>query len=383
MFRTNAQSRALEEAFLRYGIAYRLVAGTRFYERREVKDVIAYLRLMQNPHDIVSLRRVINVPVRGIGQRSLMFLQNYALENGVSEYDALRLITSGDNPPEGIAPQLRRALKSYYDLISGMFARSRGLKLNELFELALERTGYREYLQASEDGGERWENILELRTVAEAYSEYPPGEGLTAFLEGVALVSDTDNMEEGGGAVTLITLHQAKGLEFPVVFMVGMEDGVLPHIRSFDNRGQMEEERRLCYVGITRAERLLYLVRAFRRSLMGQSSLNQPSRFLADISSTLTQNGSHGSRATDINQTLHEWNRPKREPIAREPVAAEPSPNPVAPNFRDGDKVRHEQFGEGLVVSLKPSGNDYVVIVAFDVGVKKLLLSFARLEKIG
>jgi ATP-dependent DNA helicase UvrD/PcrA len=378
MFRTNAQSRALEEAFLRYGIAYRLVAGTRFYERREVKDIIAYLRLMQNPHDSVSLRRVINVPVRGIGQRSLMFLQNYALENNVSEYDALRLITSGDTPPDGIAPQLRRALKGYYDLISEMFARSRGLKLTELFELVLERTGYREFLMNGEGGEERWENILELRTVAEEYSEYPPGEGLTAFLEGVALVSDTDNLEEGAGAVTLITLHQAKGLEFPVVFMVGMEDGVLPHIRSIDDPGQLEEERRLCYVGITRAERLLYLVRAFRRSLMGQSSLNKPSRFLEDIPSALTQGGSLKSKATDVNQALHAWNRPRPEPIA-----AEPSATPAAPNFRDGDRVRHEQFGEGLVVSLKPSDSDYVVVVAFDAGVKKLLLSFARLEKIG
>lgn len=379
MFRTNAQSRALEEAFLRYGVAYRLVAGTRFYERREVKDIIAYLRLLLNPHDDVSLRRVINVPGRGIGPRSLMQIQNRAREDGVSEFEAIGRMVAATDETSPLSPQFRRALTSFRGIIGDLLARRHELKLPELLDMVVQRTGYQDYLTNETGGEERWENILELRTVAQEYADYPPEEGLAAFLEGVALVSDVDGLDETGGAVTLITLHQAKGLEFPVVFMVGMEDGVLPHIRSFDDAGQMEEERRLCYVGITRAERRLYLVRAFRRSLMGSSGLSKPSRFLKDIPRALTHDGSVESQATDINAALHSWNRP----AADKPKAADKPAKPAVIDFKDGDKVRHAQFGEGIVVSLKAVKDDHEAVVAFDDGVRKLLVSFARLEKVG
>jgi len=286
MYRTNAQSRALEEAFIRYGTPYKLVAGTRFYERREIKDIIAYLRLIQNPYDSVSLLRIINVPGRGIGQQTLAKLSSWAKSLGISEYEALQLAaepkdSEGHQPP--FSSRITSALAGFRDVMEEFMARSRELNLVDLFDLVVERSGYRQYILNGVDGEERWENILELRTVAREYRHLNPPEGLAAFLEGVTLVSDVDGLDETVDTVTLITLHQAKGLEFPVVFIVGMEDGILPHFKSFDDPTQMEEERRLCYVGVTRAKQKVYLVRAFRRSLMGRSGVSQPSRFLEDV----------------------------------------------------------------------------------------------------
>jgi DNA helicase-2/ATP-dependent DNA helicase PcrA len=220
------------------------------------------------------------------------------------------------------------------------------------------------------DGEDRWENVLELRTVAQEYRELPPREGLAAFLEGVTLVSDIDSYDEQVDAATLITLHQAKGLEFPVVFIVGLEDGILPHIRSFDDPDQMEEERRLCYVGITRAKKKVYLVRAFRRSFMGSSAINQASRFLLDIPSHLISGGERWrGEDSDLATAMYSWNRMA-------------TPRPDLPELSAGDHVVHPQFGEGVVVSGKPVRDDFEVVVAFDgAGIKKLLLSFAGLEK--
>ena len=276
MYRTNAQSRVLEEAFVRYGISYKLVAGTRFYERREIKDVIAYLRLIQNPYDSVSLLRVINVPGRGIGQQTLAKLSAWARSLGVPEYKALQVITEENEHP--FSPHIAKTLVGFLKLIEEFIAAGERLSLVKLFDLVVKRIGYEEYLLGGMGGEERWDNVLELRTVIQQYRDLKPSDSLTAFLEGVTLVSDVDGLDETVSAVTLITLHQAKGLEFPVVFMVGMEEGILPHIRSFDDPAQMEEERRLCYVGITRAEQRIYLVRAFRRILRGLHTVNKPSR---------------------------------------------------------------------------------------------------------
>ncbi|MDH5695189.1 MAG: UvrD-helicase domain-containing protein, partial [Dehalococcoidia bacterium] len=236
MYRTNAQSRALEEAFIRYGTPYKLVAGTRFYERREVKDIIAYLRLIQNPHDSVSLLRIINVPGRGIGQRTLSQISNWAKSLGVSQYEALRLIAEpkegeGRQPP--FNSRIVKALTSFVSLVEEFIARSRKLNLLDLFDLVIKRTGYEDYILSGKNGEERWDNILELRTVAHEYRDLKPREGLATFLEGVTLVSDVDGLDETVDAVTLVTLHQAKGLEFPVVFIVGVEEGILPHFKSF------------------------------------------------------------------------------------------------------------------------------------------------------
>ncbi len=375
MYRTNAQSRIIEETFLRYGVPYKLVAGTRFYERREVKDVLAYLRLIQNPGDSVSLRRIINIPPRGIGQRTLDELAQWASSRGVPEYQALPMLVGQEG--EDVAPQspfrshITRSLTGFVKMMEGFMARRRELDLVDLFDLVVASSGYREYILGEVGGEERWENVLELRTVAREYRDLSPDEGLTAFLEGAALVSDIDGYEEGADMATLITLHQAKGLEFPAVFIVGMEEGVLPHFRSFDDPDQMEEERRLCYVGVTRAKQRVYLVRAFRRSLMGSSRVNSPSRFLRDIPSHLVTGGDlWAGEDRRVADAVYAWNRAPAEVTA-------------VPELKAGDHVRHAQFGDGVVVSCRPVKDDAEAVVAFDgAGVKKLLLSFARLEKV-
>ncbi|MFH0846857.1 MAG: UvrD-helicase domain-containing protein [Chloroflexota bacterium] len=377
MYRTNAQSRVLEEAFIRYGMAYRLAAGVRFYERREIKDLLAYFRLVQNQNDTVSLKRVINTPGRGIGEKSLALLSAWAKSRGVTEYQALGILEglTADKKDHPFAPQATRALISFYKIMDGLVAASREKNMVELFDLTCEKIGYERYLTAEPDGEERRENVRELRTVAREYENLPLGEGLTAFLEGVALVSDVDGLKEGAEAVTLITLHQAKGLEFPVVFMVGMEDGLLPHLRSFDDPAQMEEERRLCYVGITRAMKKLYLVRAFRRSFMGSSGVGLPSRYLADIPDHLLSNSGDWQEKASPLAHLYQWNRPREAGSSEKRVAP--------PSLRTGDHVRHPQFGEGVVVSTREANGDAELVVAFSGGgVKKLLQSFARLEKI-
>jgi DNA helicase-2/ATP-dependent DNA helicase PcrA len=371
MFRTNAQSRVLEEAFIRYGMPYKLVAGTRFYERREVKDIIAYLRLVHNPYDTVSLMRVINVPQRGIGERSIDELTRWARSQGVREYQALKLLADSKESGEDLPFSARtvKALAGFAAMLENLIARSRELDLVALFDLVVENSGYKQYLVGLVDGEDRWENILELRGVAQDYQDLKPGEGLAAFLEGVALVSDVDDLPEKLDTVTLITLHQAKGLEFPVVFIVGMEDGIIPHYKSIDDPAQLEEERRLCYVGITRAKQKVYLVRAFRRHLMGASAVNKPSRFLQDIPPHLV------ARESD------------RESETAWPAAgvaeAEPELLQDLPEFKAGDHVRHDQFGEGVVVNYHRVKNDAEVVVAFDgAGVKRFLLSFAKIEKV-
>ena len=366
MYRTNAQSRVLEETFVRFGTPYKLVAGTRFYERREVKDIIAYLRLIQNVDDIISLLRIINVPGRGIGQQTLAGLSSRAQSMGISQYETLRHIAESKGDTPSFTPHITRALVSFFDIIEELVARSQELNLIDLFDLTIERSGYREYLLAQPDGEERWDNILELRTVAQQYSDFEPGEGLTAFLEGVALVSDIDGLDESVAAVTLITLHQAKGLEFPMVFIVGMEDGILPHFRSLDDPAQVEEERRLCYVGITRAGDRVYLIRAFRRSLMGRSAVNNPSRFLDDIPRHLVSGGGL-------------W--PGTESRTDPPV--HPRDSLPTKELKAGSHIRHSVFGNGVVVSCQAVDGDNEVVIAFNgAGVKKLLLSFAKLEKV-
>jgi DNA helicase-2/ATP-dependent DNA helicase PcrA len=366
MYRTNAQSRALEEEFVRYGFPYRLVGGTRFYERREVKDVVAYLRLMHNPHDTVSLTRIINVPGRGIGQRTIAELTTWANEKGLPYYDALKLIAQGEEqtPFTGRSAQ---ALSHFVNMLDELAAKSGELSLADLLDLVLERTGYKKYTLEGADGEERWDNILELRTVAAGYKDLEPREALAAFLEEVALVSDVDELDEKVDAATLITLHQAKGLEFPVVFIVGMEEGVLPHFKSLPDPEQMEEERRLCYVGITRAKEKVYLVYTMRRSLMGRSAHNPASRFLKDIPPHLIFSpGLQGTQATHSQKV------------------SSVTPLPSKPALKAGEHVSHAMFGEGIVVNCLASGDDHEVTIAFkgEAGIKRFLLSLAPLEKL-
>jgi len=279
MYRVNAQSRVLEETFMRYGVPYKLIGGIRFYQRQEVKDVIAYLRVIQNPQDNVSLTRIINVPARGIGSRTLGQLQTWSTTHDVPLYEALKEMMN----EKTVSPQILRALAGFSQLIDDFIDKSHGLNPVELLEEILERTGYREHILAKEDGEERWENIMELKNVASEYSQLEPEQALSAFLEKVSLVSDIDELDEKADAVTLITLHQAKGLEFPAVFIVGLEEGILPHRKSLDDPEELEEECRLLYVGVTRAEKRLFLSYTRHRSLFGSSIPGKPSRFLNDI----------------------------------------------------------------------------------------------------
>ena len=368
MYRVNAQSRALEETFLRYGVPYRLIGGTRFYQRREIKDIIAYLRLIHNTQDNVSLLRIINVPVRGIGHRTLSQLQSWAKAHNSSFFDAIEQVSS-----EKILPQrISQALAGFNAAMAELTAQSHELSLSALVDKVLERTRYKEHILNKEDGDDRWENIVELRSVASEYDNLNPEEALAAFLEKVSLVSDIDELDEKVDAVTLITLHQAKGLEFPVVFIVGLEEGILPHRKSFDDPEEMEEERRLCYVGITRAKERLYLLRSYRRSLFGGSTANPPSRFLQDISPHLISpkglwediSAPEVSPTFDLNSESPPW-----------------GPDTLA--LKVGDHVRHSKFGFGIVMNCLYTRDDQELTVAFEeAGVKKLLASLAPLEKI-
>jgi len=379
MYRVNSQSRALEETFLRYGIPYKLVGGTRFYQRQEIKDIIAYLRLLHNPQDNVSLTRIINVPGRGIGQKTLDMLQSWAKEHSVSFYEALKHITSnmtigtdsaGTKQP--FSTRTIQALAAFDDLMRRLACQSHQVCLSQLLDEIVEHTGYKEYLHSKEDGEERRENIMELRNVASEYDELKPEEALASFLEKVSLISDIDELDEKADAVTLITLHQAKGLEFPAVFIVGLEEGLLPHRKAFDDPEEMEEERRLCYVGITRAKKRLYLLRSYRRSLFGGSVANPPSRFLQDIPAHLICMKGLWEESF-ISVAGQDFGRD----------AQLLSPHSSIPVLRVGDRVRHSKFGQGIVVSATPVKDDQEVTVVFEgIGVKKLLASLAPLEKI-
>ena len=289
MYRVNAQSRAFEESCMRHGVPYQLVGGMKFYQRQEVKDLAAYLKLVANPNDDVSLARVINLPSRGIGRRTMDELTRLARDRGCSMFDAILAISPDSNiaGPLVSSPFTARAVRALGDfrnLIDELRTYAESANIADLIDRVLTRSGYRDYLSGLDDRpDERLENIDEFKAASKDYLHLGPVEGLSAFLESVSLVSDVDSMEEKPDLLTLITLHQAKGLEYPIVFMVGMEDGLLPHSRSMDEPASLEEERRLCYVGMTRAKDRLYLSRAFRRGFRGGTGPNSPSRFLLDI----------------------------------------------------------------------------------------------------
>lgn len=394
LYRTNAQSRALEEAFIRYGIPYKLAAGTKYYERREIKDILAYFKVVYNIDDSISLLRIINVPPRGIGKQTLEELNRFALYRNISEGRALVLLTTlaDEQLSTEFSPRSAKLLQAFGLFLQNLIARSKELKIIELYEQIVGGTKYKQHLLNQPDGEDRWQNVEELKSVAQPYRDLAPGEGLAAFLESISLVSDIDGLNEGSDSVNLITLHQAKGLEFPVVFIVGLEENLLPHYRSMDDPAQMEEERRLCYVGITRAKNRVYLCRAHKRMLMGATQANSPSRFLTDIPDGLFE-GNPVPQPSKLPFSRFHTNRTANN-IETGRIPANLSseagmPNDIdkgrLPELKAGNKVRHHKFGEGIVVSIKAAGSDFEVVVAFDddtVKIKKLLLSFARMEKI-
>ena len=375
-YRVNAQSRALEEACLRYGVPYKIVGGVRFYQRREVKDLISYLRLMQDPFDEVSLTRIINVPARGIGKRTVDELLAWANSLDVPAYTALQLLQDDVERPSPFDLRQKRQLTAFLSLLNGLSGLKPEMELPQLIDEVLEQSGLRQSIRESDDpdAEDRLENLRELRGLSAEFSDAPAGESLPAFLERIALVSDQDVLDEDEQQyLTLITLHQIKGLEFPVVFITGMEDGVLPHMRSIDDPDQLEEERRIAYVGMTRARERLYLFRSLRRRMFGSFGSSRRSRFLKDIPFDLIEAPERGQRYGDGGMGRQE----------REPAAVGGDGAPVqAPPFKTGEKVTHPVFGLGIVVDCSPRPGDYEVTVAFpgNQGVKRILHSYGKLE---
>ena len=377
-YRTNAQSRVFEEVFIRAGLPYKVVGGVRFYERREVRDLLAYLRLIANPADEISLRRVINVPRRGIGDRALEYVAGLAARDRVSF--AAALARPADVP--GLPARSARAIEGFNDLITELrHAEQAGTPVGDIAEAVLDRTGYIAELEASSDlqDAGRAENLTELISVAREFDTRNLDGGLAAFLEQVSLVADADEIPAGadhGGVVTLMTLHTAKGLEFPVVFLTGMEEHVFPHERSINDERELEEERRLAYVGITRARQRLYLTRAVSRAWWGRPAYHQQSRFLTEIPAELIDWRRDASAAASSRT-------PASERLARRPGMNAPGNRPV-PSLKSGDLVNHDSYGLGRVLSVEGRGDDPEAKVDFgdEYGIKHLLLRYAPIEKL-
>ncbi len=359
LYRTNAQSRAIEEAFLQAAIPYRVVGGVKFYERREVKDFLAYLRFINNPRDEMSLSRVINLPPRGIGGITLGKWVRFARENDLNLVGASRKAEK----ISGLNSAKIDAILKFGALMERLAEEAGRVNLIDLMESILAKSEYQKLLLSEGEAGQiRYENVRELFTVAEKYKDEKGAEGLSMFLEEVALVSSTDNINSEAGAVHLMTLHSAKGLEFDNVFMAGMEEGLFPHSRSLLDPKELEEERRLAYVGITRAKKRVYLLWAVSRNIFGSVRINISSRFLEDIPEELVSN-SEKSKA----KLFPPASRERRD-----------SSKLSFDNFKDGQRVSHKIFGEGVVISTK---KDIVTVAFMKAGVKKLSAEFAELRK--
>ena len=389
MYRVNAQSRALEEACLQQGVKYRLVGGTRFYQRREIRDLSAYLRLLLNQQDDLNLARVVGVPPRGIGAKSMQQVAEWAGSHGVSMYEAMREMAAANNEkknsPVPLPTRAASSIAKFVGVIDRLIGFSREAELVKLIDLVLAESGLQKFIQEGDDHPEeRWENVMAYRAIAQEFNAETPPDGLASLLERTALVSQVDELEDEDDSITLITLHQAKGLEYPVVFMVGLEEGLLPHSRSMDSEEQTEEERRLCYVGMTRAGQRLYLLRAFRRGFRG--NIGGPaiaSRFLREIPEELIAPAALASMPPRADAEP-ESGRGRSIRAAVLAAAAAAAPSPSRPSLQVGDAVRHTAFGEGMVTALDTTASDVEVTVEFrgGVGAKRLLLSFAPLERL-
>lgn len=390
LYRTNAQSRVMEEALLKSNIEYSIVGGTKFYDRKEIKDILAYLRLIANPNDDISLTRVINVPKRGIGSSSVDKIANFGLRHDISMYEALASIDL-----IGLSPKITKAASEFRNLISGYTQMQEYLSVTELVEEILEKTGYREMLKAEKsiEAESRLENLEEFLSVTKNFEENSEDKSLIGFLTDLALVADIDKLDDEGSksdAVVLMTLHSAKGLEFPVVFLIGLEEGVFPHSRSLVEPEEMEEERRLMYVGCTRAEEQLFITNAQMRTLFGRTNLNPPSRFIKEIPEELfegmepsrksrTVQGAADSASPFASRAL----RPQAQHKAvRRPVVTSTGGDGV--QWKAGDKAEHGKWGIGTVVSVRGAGEGTELDIAFPspVGIKRLLAKFAPIKQV-
>lgn len=364
LYRMNHQSRLLEEALLRYGMPYKVIGGVRFYSRAEVKDLLAYLRVILNPDDTDSMLRIINVPPRKIGQTSLQHLQAFALSRSLTLAEVLKHIEMVDE----LGSAAKSALAAFYMMLTDWQALSHKVPVAELLKDIIQRTKFDNHLKdGTEEGDMRYENLLELVGVASKYNGLAPQDSLKSFLEEVALIQDTDNLGSADDAVTLMTLHAAKGLEFPYVFIVGCEENLFPHQRSMLDPEELAEERRLMYVGLTRAMKKLYLVASKARTVFGDRQFNRLSRFVGDIPKSLM-------REVGVGKDYQPYVQVSGEPARTEkPVAEE--------KFRDGDRVVHSAFGEGVVVERR---GDLVTVAFVDkkIGIKKFAANIAPLEKL-
>ena len=377
LYRTNAQSRIMEEMFVKSNMSYTIVGGTKFYDRKEIKDLLAYLRLIANNDDDLSLARVINEPKRGIGATSFERMARFAIEQDRTIMDALQEVDF-----MGISPKTAQTALEFRTMIDSFTQMQEYLSVTELVEEVLKKSGYRHSLQIDKtiEGESRLENIEEFLSVTKAFEKQSDDKSLVAFLTDLALISDIDSLddeEDADGPIVLMTMHAAKGLEFPVVFIIGLEENVFPHARSNNDDDEMEEERRLAYVGITRAEQRLYLTHASSRTLFGKSNYNMPSRFISEISEELIEQTVAQHRAgaaTSYRQT------PKRAAVTR-PAYKQSGGDKLG--WRPGDRATHKKWGTGTVVSVKGEGEQTELDIAFPspVGIKRLLAKFAPIEK--
>ena len=381
LIRTNAQSRVLEEKLMRYAIPYTMVGGTKFYDRKEIKDVLAYLRLLYNPEDSLSLTRIINVPKRNIGATMMEHVAAYAEGEGISLFEAL---SSPDAIP--VTKRAQTSLENFAAMIFDLLNEIDGLDVLSLIEKVIKDTGYGEMLdkEAEHDpqGVSRKENVGEFLSVAKDYMDSNPDGNLQDFLENVALVSDVDDFESSESKVTLMTLHSAKGLEFPVVFLAGLDEGLFPHSRTLMDPEQIEEERRLAYVGITRAERQLYVTNAVTRTMYGRISAYMPSRFLGEIPPELVEEYKRKSAMPQSRMTSIPGQQ--RVSILSKPVATSlPKKHAVTDSFSKGDKVRHKIWGIGTVLDVIGDGPNMQMKIQFPTkGVRQVVVKFAPLEKV-
>ena len=376
LYRTNAQSRVLEETFMKSNIPYTMVGGQKFYDRKEIKDLLSYLRMIANSNDDISLQRIINVPKRGVGPSSVEKIQNYAVQNNISMFDAL-----GEADFIGLSKKVTQECLNFYELIQNLIKEQEFLEIHEIVDEVLQKSGYREMLERENtlESRSRLENIDEFMSVPQDYEENTPLEeqSLINFLTDLSLVADIDEADTESG-VTLMTMHSAKGLEFPIVFIMGMEESLFPHIRAIKSEDdhEMQEERRICYVAITRAEEILYITHATSRMLFGRPQSNMPSRFLKEIPESLLENHSTSKR-----QTI----QPKSKPFAKRGFSQRTTSTKKQVSSSDwnvGDKVMHKAWGEGMVSNVnEKNGSIELDIIFKSQGPKRLLAQFAPIEK--
>ncbi|MEW4383809.1 DNA helicase PcrA [Staphylococcus epidermidis] len=374
LYRTNAQSRVLEETFMKSNIPYTMVGGQKFYDRKEIKDLLSYLRVIANSNDDISLQRIINVPKRGIGPSSVEKIQTYALQNNISMFDALAEVDF-----IGLSKKVTQECISFYEIIQNLIKEQEFLEISEIVDEVLQKSGYRDMLdrEQSIESRSRLENLDEFMSVPKDYEENTPLEeqSLINFLTDLSLVADIDEANTQNG-VTLMTMHSAKGLEFPIVFIMGMEESLFPHIRAIKSEDdhEMEEERRICYVAITRAEELLYITNATTRMLFGRSQSNMPSRFLKEIPEDLLDSHTGQKR-----QTIYPKSQPKRGFSKR---TTSTKKHVSSSDWKVGDKVMHKAWGEGMVSNVnEKNGSVELDIIFKSEGPKRLLAQFAPITK--